>query len=299
MIAPVGRKCAIWIVLALALGLLPALASVALAAPKGIFAKFAQCPTGKPGVALCQYLEVTGGGFSIGKTSIPIERELVIQGGGVPTGGLNFNEYFLVPATNGATIAGNELQIPGGLQGLLGCSPEGCRSPSGSKVPNAVIATIEPAASSTNREIFNLEAAVAEKGPAVTLPMQIQLHNALLGNACYIGSEGRPIELRLTDGTTSPPPPAKAISGTLGKFGGEMEDGYEAVAAVGATLVDNAFSVPLARGCGGSAASLIDPVIDQKLGLESPAGRNTAILKGVLRIAEVEDVLASEAFPGK
>jgi hypothetical protein len=295
--ATVDRKHALWIVLALAMGLLFAFASVALAAPKGIFAKFSQCPTGKPGVALCQYLEVTGGGFSIGKTSIPIERELVIQGGAVPTGGADFNEYFLVAATNGGIIAGNELQIPGGLQGLLGCSPEGCRSPSGSRVPNAVIATIEPVASPTNREIFNLGAAVEEKGRAVTLPVQMQLHNALLGSACYIGSEAQPIELRLTDGTTSPPPPAKAISGTLGKFGSEMEDGYEAVSAVGVTLVDNTFSVPPARGCGGSSASLIDPAIDQKLGLVSPAGRNTAILKGVLHIAEVEDVLGSEALP--
>jgi hypothetical protein len=39
--------------------------------------------------------------------------------------------------------------------------------------------------------------------------------------------------------------------------------------------------------------------IDRVLGLESPAGRNTAILKAALHIAEVEAVLASEAFPGK
>jgi hypothetical protein len=286
-------------VLALALALVLAVVPVALAVPKGIFAKFAQCPTAESGVALCQYLEVSGGSFSIGKASIPIERGLVIQGGAVPTGGSNYNEYFLVPATNGQTISANELQLPGGLQALLGCSPEGCRSPSGGKAPNAVYASLEPATSPTNREIFNLEAAVEETGHAVTLPVQMQLRNALLGSACFIGSVAQPVELRLTDGTTSPPPPAKPISGTLGALGSELEDGYEAISAVGVTLVDNAFSMPLARGCGGSSAFLVDPAIDRKLGLESSAGRNTAILKGTLHMAEVEDVRASEAFPSK
>jgi hypothetical protein len=284
------------VALVLALALVSAFASVALAAPRGIFAKFAQCPAGKPGVALCAYLEVAKGGFSIGKASVPIERALVIQGGAVPTGGSNFNEYFLVAPTNGESISSNELPIPGGLQALLGCPREGCISPSGGRAPNAVFATIEPVASSTNRMIFNLAAGVEEKGSVLTLPVRVQLRNALLGNACYLGSEAQPIELRLTDGATSPPPPNKPIAGTLGKFVGEVEAGYEAVSAIGVTLVDNTFSVPVARGCGGSSAFLVDPAIDRTLGLESSAGHNAATLKGTLHMAEVEGVLASEAF---
>jgi hypothetical protein len=291
----------IWggVVLVMALAVIFAFASIALAAPKGIFARFAQCPTSNPGVALCQRIEVTGGVFSIGKASIPIERPILVQGGAVHTGGPNFNEYFLVPPVNGELIPPNELTVAGGLQSLLGCPLAGCRSPYGGTVPNAVIASIESATSPANRPIFNLAAAIEEKGAAVTLPVRVQLRNALLGSACYLGSEAQPIELRLTDGATSPPLPNKPITGTVGVPASEVEGEYEAFAATGLTLVDNAFSVPVAKGCGGSLAFLVDPEIDRTLGLESPAGHNTAILKGVLHMAEAEAVLASEAFPGK
>jgi hypothetical protein len=291
----------IWGAVALvsALAVTLGLASVALAAPKGIFARFAQCPTSKSGVTLCQRLEITGGAFSVGKTSIPIERPIILQGGAVPAGGRNFNEYFLVPGVSGESISPNEETVPGGLQTLLGCPPTGCRSPNGGVMPNAVIATIEPAASPTNRAIFDLAAATEESGPALTLPVRVQLHNALLGNACYLGSEAQPIKLRLTDGTTRPPLPNKPISGALGQAASEVEYGYEANSTVGLTLVDNAFSVPVAKGCGGSQTFLIDPEIDRTLGLESFGGRNTAILKGALHMAEVDAVLASEAFPSK
>ncbi len=286
-------------VLASVVGLARARAPAASAQPKGAFARFAQCPTREPGVALCQELEVTGGVFSIGKVSVPIERPIVVRGGAVPTGGANFNEYFLVPPTSGQSISSNELQLPGGLQALLGCTGEGCNGLYGGRAANPVFATIQLATSPTNRAIFNLAAAVEERGSAVRLPVQVQLHNPLLGNACYLGSETQPIELRLTDGTTSPPLPNRPIAGTLGRPASELENGYEATSITGVGLVDNAFSVPVARGCGGSLAFLMDLEIDRVLGLESRAGRNTAILKGAIHLAEVEAVLASEAFPGK
>lgn len=286
-------------VLVSALGLTLVLAQVALAVPKGVFARFAQCPTREPGVALCQELEVTGGMFSIGKESVPIERPIVVRGGAVPTGSANFNEYFLVPPATGPSISSNELELPGGLQALLGCTGGGCYSPYGGKMSNAVFATIQLATSPTNRAIFDLAAAIEEKGTAVRLPVRVQLHNPLLGSACYLGSEAQPIELRLTDGTTSPPLPNRPITGTLGRAASEVENGYEAISITGIGLVDNTFSVPVARGCGGSLAFLIDLEIDRVLGLESRAGRNTAILKGAIHMAEVEAVLASEEFPSK
>jgi hypothetical protein len=282
-----------------ALAVMFASASVVVAAPKGVFARFAQCPIRESGVALCQRLEVTGGLFSVGKVSIPVERPILLQGGAVHTGGPNFNEYFLVPPIGAQIIPPNELTVPGGLQALLGCSPTGCRSPYGGAVPNSVVASIQSVMSPTNPTIFDLAAAVEEKGAAVTLPVRVQLHNALLGSACYLGSQAQPIEIRLTDGRTSPPLPNKPITGVLGQGASEIEGEYEAFSAPGLTLVDNAFSVPVAKGCGGALAFFIDPEIDQTFGLESPAGHNTAILKGALHMAEVEAVLASEAFPNK
>jgi hypothetical protein len=59
--------------------------------------------------------------------------------------------------------------------------------------------------------------------------------------------------------------------------------------------VDNSFSVPTARGCGGPLlASAIDPVVNGKIGLPSPAGKNTAILSGHLEQAAAYFVILSE-----
>jgi hypothetical protein len=285
--------------LVLAATLTCASASSALAAPKGIFAQFAQCPAGKPGMALCLHAETTGGTVAIGKMSIPIARPIVVQDGAVPTGGANFNEYFLSPPANGESIPANELEVPGGLRGILQCPQAGCRGPSGSLAPNTVYATLETAASAADPGTLNLAAAVEARGPALTLPVRLQLHNSLLGNSCYLGSATHPIELRLTSGITNPPLPNKPIAGTLGKSAGKVEDGYELTAYTGVKLVDNAFSVPVAQGCGEQLAWLVDLEIDQALGLESTGGHNTAILASALQLAEVEAVLASTGFPGK
>jgi hypothetical protein len=287
------------LLLALTLALMLASASSALATPKGIFTRFAQCPADRPGMALCLHAEVTGGTFAIGKISIPIARPIVIQDGTLPTGGANLNEYFLSPPTNGESIPSNELEIPGGLRGILKCPQAGCRGPSGNIAPNAVFATIETAASPANPGILDMAATVEERGAVLTLPLRLQLHNSLLGSACYLGSTAHPIELRLTAGTTSPPPPNKPITGDFSQISGIFEDGYELTSVASARLVDNTFSVPVAQGCGERSASLIDPEIDQELGLESRAGHNTAILISKVQLAEVEAVLASAAFPGK
>jgi hypothetical protein len=287
------------LLLALTLAVMCAAAPVALAAPKGIFATFAQCPTERPGVTLCLHAEMVGGMFAIGKLSVPITRPLVVQDGTVPTGRANLNEYFLSPPVNGQGIAPNELEIPGGMKAILQCPQAGCRGPSGSVIPNTVVATIETAVSPANPGILDLAAAIEERRSALTLPVRVQLHNSLLGSACYLGSATHPIELRATTGTTNPPLPNKPITGSLGQFASVFENGYELDSLTNVKLVDNAFSVPVAQGCGGQLAWLVDAEIDQALGLESTPGHNTGILMGAIQLAEVEAVLASAAFPGK
>jgi hypothetical protein len=281
------------------LALMFAAASVALAMPKGIFAKYVQCPTGRPYMTFCMHAEITGGTFAIGKISMPITRPIVIQDGAARMPGQRINDYLLSPAANGESIPSNELEIPGGLRGILKCPQAGCRGPSGNIEPNAVFATIETAASPANPGNLDIAAAVFGEGTMLTLPIRLQLRNSLLGNACYLGSVAHPIELRLTTGTTSPPSPNKPIAGTLGQSSESIENGYSSFSYTGGRLVDNSFSVPVAQGCGEQLASLIDPEIDQELGLESRAGHNTAILMSAVQLAEVEAVLASAAFPGK
>jgi hypothetical protein len=291
--------------------LLGVVSSSAFAAPTGVFAAFAQCPTGFPGVALCQYVEVTGGEFAVGSLRVPIDRPIVLQSGALPTGSSNINEYFVLPAANGESVSQTELEVPGGLASVIGCPSfrdgrdfsRGRRHDPCSRFwgwrASRVSATIESVAGPTNPAILNIAALAEEKGAGLTFPARIHLKNPVLGEGCYLGSESSPIELHLTDGTTSPPPPNQPITGKAGNTVSEIEEGYEAVTTSQSTLVDNSFSVPPAEGCGGELASVIDPLVDRALGLESPAGHNTVILSGTNKTAEVEAVLASEKFPTK
>jgi hypothetical protein len=283
-------------------------ASSASAAPKGIFSVFAQCPTSTPGNAICTYAQTTSGEFSIGSTKVPINKTITLQGGGVLTGSSNPNEYFLLPAKNGESLSKAELNVPGGLTGLVNCEEiKGnglleklergtCKAIFENKT-TGVTATTELVASASNPAILNLASLfLGENTTALTLPVRVHLKNPLLGEGCYIGSETHPIQLHLTTGTTSPPPPNKPIKGNTGVFTEEVEKGWSLTVAKGNSLVDNSFAAPAAEGCGGLFSFLINPIINSKIGLPSAAGHNTAILNGSLKAAETEAVVASEKF---
>jgi hypothetical protein len=277
--------------------------SSALATPKGIFSIFAQCPTGFPGVTLCNYGETTSGEFSIGKTKVPIKTTIIQQGGGIPTG--RQNEFFLIPALNGESLSKTPQNVPGGLLDFVNCEEikgEGFFEKGERAVCKAIFenettgvtATTELVANEKNPALLNLGSLAFEKGTALTLPVRVHLKNTLLGETCYIGSEAHPIELHLTTGTTKPEPPNKPIKGSSGEVSIEEENGLELAVITNNSLVENNFSVPTAEGCGGFFSFLIDPIVNAKLGLESKAGNNTAILNGTLKSASAEDVIASE-----
>ena len=284
-----------------------AVAATAAAEPKGIFKKYNDCPTEVTGVALCQYGETLSGELAIGSTKIPINKTLILQGGAKPAGGANFNEYILVPAKDGNSLSKTELNVPGGLAGLINCEEikgsglleiierTTCKTTFENGL-TGVTSTTELVANSSNPALLDLTTLVEEAGTAVTLPTRAHLKNPLLGESCYIGSEAHPIQLHLTDGTTAPPAPNKPIKGKLGTPESEVENGFESTRITENTLVDNSFSVPVVEGCGGLASFLLDPIIDAKLGLPSASGKNTAILNGTLNTAETEAVLASEKF---
>jgi hypothetical protein len=284
-----------------------AFASTASAEPKGIFKVFKDCPTEVPGNAICTFAQTTSGEFSIGTTKVPINKTITLQGGGVHTGGLNENEYFALPAKDGNTLSKTELNVPGGLTGLVNCEEikgsgffeklerETCKAIFENKT-TGVTATTELAATMSNPAILDLAAVALGSGTGLTLPVKVHLKNPLLGESCYIGSEAHPIQLHLTTGTTAPPPPNKPIKGSPGTFAEETEKGFEVIVAENNSLVDNAFAAPAAEGCGGFFSFLINPIVNSKLKLPSAAGNNTAILTGSLRVAENAAVLASEKF---
>jgi hypothetical protein len=294
-------------VLATALLASLAIASSAAAEPKGIFKKYNDCPTEAPGNAICTFGVTTSGEFAVGTTKVPINQTITLQGGGIHTGGANFNEYFLLPAKDGNSLSKTALNVPGGLTGLVNCEEikgsgffevierASCKAIFENKT-TGVTATTELVASATNPAILNLAAMVEEKGTAITLPVRVHLKNPLLGEGCFIGSEAHPIQLHLTTGTTAPPLPNKPIKGKLGTPESEIEKGFESVVIRENTLVDNAFSAPASEGCGGFFSFLIGPIVNSKIGLPSAAGKNTAILSGTLNTAEEEAVVASEKF---
>jgi hypothetical protein len=289
-------------------------AAPALAAPTGIFSIFKECPlsafTAKgvsPEVALCTYNQTTSGEFAIGSTGVPINQTITLQGGVVPTGNPeNPKEYYVLPAANPAeSISKTELNVPGGLADLVDCEEikgsgileilerGACKAIFESKL-TGVTATTEIVASTSNPAILNLRALARETGTALTLPIRVHLKNPLLGSGCYIGSEASPIQLHLTTGATSPDAPNTSIHGATGEPETLEEESITMLRVINNSLVDNAFSVPVAEGCGGLAAFLIDPIVDSKLKLPSEDGNNTAILDGTLNTATQEAVEANE-----
>lgn len=236
------------------------------------FSVFADCPLSNPKVAACVYSKVTSGSFTLGSKTVPIDKPVILQGG--TTAGSNA----LVPAADGDTLSATSLTVPGGLVGIEGLGGE-------------VTATAE-LAGTVQMSASNL---LLGKGTAVTLPLEVRLGNPLLGEACYIGSSSEPVEPQLTSGATSPPGPNKPISGSPGRLA--RAGNGNIVVVEENTLVDNAFAVPGANGCGGLLSLVLDPLVDASAGVPASAGHNTAILGGVLETAAANVVRAQQALP--
>jgi hypothetical protein len=275
-----------------------AVASPAMATPKGAFAVFADCPITAPGLTDCFYAKTESGSFTIGKKTVPIVTPQVLQGGLRATEVAPFFEF--VGAKDGNTLVKTPQKVPGGLTGLVNCTEikgsglleKALRASCEAIFENGVTgvnASVELAAPASSI-VVNLGAALEGKGTALSLPTKVHLENPLLGSACYIGSNAAPIVLNLTSGTTSPPPPNKPITGSPGEV--EFSEGILKVK--NNSLVNNSFAAPGTNGCGGIFEFLLGPIINSQLGVPSAAGHNTAILNGTQELASVEEVKAHE-----
>jgi hypothetical protein len=273
----------------------PALAKT----PTGAFAVFKQCPRFTLDVHFCLYSETTSGEVVIGSSKTPITNPIILQGGIAEN---EAEEQSFVGALNGQTLSKSPQKVPGGLLGLIKCNEikgqglleklerTSCEAvfENGTTGVNATTELALPA-SSIGINTSNL---VNEEGVALSLPLKVHLENPLLGSECYIGSAAHPVTLNLTTGTTSPPPPNKPIKGKLGDL--NFEEEFTLINITNNTLVDNSFAAPGATGCGGIASFLLDPIINSKIELPSPAGKNTAIQNNHIREATREAVIASE-----
>jgi hypothetical protein len=260
------------------------------------YAAFSRCPLNERTTTLCLYTRSTGGKLTVGAKTVPLSREISLQGGVRVIENAErevVHERFLAP-TGGLALSRTPEPLLGGLAGAVDAQ----QLPSTQRAllarylrtdESAVTATIELAgpASVVGIDIQDL----AERtGVALALPVKVRLNNPFLGSACYIGSDANPIRLAFISGTTSPPSPNHPISGRLGKT--RIEDEYNLTIIGESALVDNSFSTPRAGGCGGVDAAQVDPAVNAALGLPAPAGKNTAILEGALYDANARAVRA-------
>jgi hypothetical protein len=268
-----------------------AVAAPAMATPKGDFAVFAQCPLKNPEVNLCVFVKSSGGLFTIGTKTVPVNKPITLQGGSIlneETGAETF-----VAAANGETLSKTPLTVPGGLFGIKAPTwwPKFLQEWFNKQINEGltgVTATTElvgnPGISRSNL--------LFQEGVALSLPTRIHLNNAILGSSCYLGSKAHPVTLNLTTGTTSPPPPNVPITGAVGEL--EFKDEFQLVIIKGNKVVDNAYATPGTEGCGGIFSFFINPLVEEIFGVPSAAGHNTAILEGELQNATAEAVKASE-----
>jgi len=276
---------------ALTLALL-GLAAGAQAKLTGEFTKFADCEFKNTEVKKCIYSVTESGEIVLGKKTVPIEKQVILQGG---FGEASESVAKFFGATNGITLSKAPQNVPGGLAGIV---PESGSPPLVKALTRlffensltALSATLELAGPALDIRISENNLA-SELGIALELPVKIHLENPFLGKSCFVGSVSSPLVWKLTTGTTAPPGPNKPLSGASGSL--EITEEGSVLELVGTKLVDNAWAAPKATGCGGILAFLINPMVNNQLG-STAAGHNTAILNNTIHIASTAATLEND-----
>ncbi len=184
----------------------------------------------------------------IGSKKVPITKPIALQGG-LATG--SFAQQPLIAAADGNTLAKVPQEVPGGLLGLI----------PGLNIGGEVTATAELAAPASSVLVSpgSTAAPAYNPGVAVVLPIKVHLQNELLGEECFIGSNAEPVVLHLYSNNT----------------GGIEVGGKEKILKLPrVVLSDKTFSVPAAKGCGGSD-ELINTLVNDEIGLPSESGKNS------------------------
>jgi hypothetical protein len=261
------------------------------------YAPFADCPLGDPQTDLCLFTRTAGGELIAGDKTVPISRTITLQGGVhvVENAEKEVVKDEFIAAKNGETLSKTPQPVPGGLRGvvdpwLLPSAPRKAFDELLAKGITRVTATIELAAPASSIGI-DVQDLIEAQGTALALPFKVKLSDPFLGAGCYIGSNAHPIRLPLTTGQTHPFRPNGSIEGKVGRA--KLKDEYNLTIIRGSSLVDNAFAVPAATGCGATPSRSVDRAVDAELDLPAPAGHNTAILNGTLQDANAPAVRAS------
>jgi hypothetical protein len=271
-----------------------AAALFALSAPSsatvtGAPSEFNLCPTSfvppEQEPLLCSHSETTGGQLTIGNSTVTISNNPdTVDFGTYSTSGLGIlGVSVIVTPTNGMVFGGPAQVVPGGLLGLTG---ELAPLSKPLDPINQVTSSIELAGPITPNTVVDPTATTAFfcgtgplfsclNGPSpasvITVPIKVHLHNPVLGPNCYIGSNADPIVLNLQETANSAPVTSGADN---------------ALIVTGVEVEDNTFAAPGASGCG--LLGVLDPILNLKVGLPSPSGKNSALIEedGELEAAE-------------
>jgi hypothetical protein len=279
------------VVLAGALGV--SVSSASAAAPTGDYVNFKNCPYTNTAIDACLYSKMTSGSFKLGNANVPITAAtpIVFQGGFAVDPNTFLTTFY--PAVGADSLVKQPIKVPGGLIGLVDTGGFGGLLISLFNAAVASVNDVYATAELAGPAKFDYFAFVVGSGTTLELPLRIHLENPFLGSGCYIGSSSTPVRLKLTVGTTAPPPPNTPISGAVGVI--SQNTAGTVTSFNGAKLVDNAFSVPAASNCGFLLPDkiLITAAVNLKEGLPSAAGKNTAIQQGLVSNAERSAVQAS------
>ncbi len=224
-------------------------------------AMFAHCPVANKAVTVCLYSSTSSTTFKIGSTTVNSTVPATISLGVISKPSGQF--VVVLPDDGTAPLTSPAIPLPGGLTGVPG-------------IDGGVLqVTVTPQLVGVPK--LSLGNLLAASGAGLTLPIDVRVSTptGLLGSSCTIGSAATPIVLRLTTGKTSPPPPNTSITGATGTLSAKSNG---LISITGLRLVDNAFAVPGANGCGPLGS--LDPILDADKGLPSAAGSNAATLSG-------------------
>jgi hypothetical protein len=247
------------------------------------YAPFGGCPLSNPATDICIFAQTESGELTIGRKAIPITKMVTLQGGVHQNETTGKQEF--IGARDGNTLSRVTQIMPGGLGDII--APKLLSKTLRERFyelidrgAGKVMVTTELAAPASAIGV-STQNLIEAKGIGLSLPVKLELSNALLGDSCYIGSNAKPIVINLSTGRKGKPGHAK------------FKDEYNLVTLADESLVGDSFAAPRAEGCGGALSSRVDPALDAGLGLPVARGENEALLNGTLRDANAPAVKAA------
>jgi hypothetical protein len=252
------------VVTALFAALMAMTASAAFAAtPAPGYEQFKGCQTHaeNPNSFICVHSVIKSGHFKMGNKDVPITNPITMTGN-LDVEGENFG------ANSEGGLKPVKQKVPGGVVGLTGLTWL-------LEILGSEALTLYAVTEAVGQPKFG----IGTQPQTIDLPIRVHLINSVLGNSCYVGSPTNPINLHLTTGTTSPPPPNSPITGKEPEV--TINEAKGIIEAKNGTFVDNSFSAPGATGCTltlfGFIPVSINGLVNTQSGLPAPAGTNETI----------------------